>query len=217
MRKMEQTHQIVELTSAPGELSFNACIAGHSQRIWLRGGEQTPSTDAVLATCLMPAMREGGTLDIPEAISPRLLRNQREFQAVQRAWSLDWPYGSMPLRGVEVRAPARSASVRQPVGRVAAFFSGGVDSWAAVLDNPDITDLVFVRGFDLMLDAPHQAALMEEVEARLRVAAAAIGRPLHVVETNLRQLSDPLVPGRATSAALMSPPLSFWLPTSTAC
>lgn len=194
---MDERHQILELERTPGEMSFEARIGGDSRQIWLRGGNQVPSADAALAAALMPAMRDGGVLEIGDPISPRLLRTQREFQAVQMAWSLDWPYGSMPLREVEVRAPARSAPARRPSGRVAAFFSGGVDSWATVLDNPDVTDLVFVRGFDLLPEAAHQAALADEVEARLRAAAKAVGRPLHVVETNLRQLSDPLLPWEA--------------------
>ena len=39
--------------------------------------------DAALAACLMPAMASGGKLTIEAPVSPRVLRNQREFQAVQ--------------------------------------------------------------------------------------------------------------------------------------
>ncbi len=159
----------------------------------------TPPADAALALCLMPAMREGGSLALQGRISPRLLRNQREFQAIQRAWSLDWGPEEEPLHEVEVIAPARAP---EPTlgGRVAAFFSGGVDSWATVLANPDITDLIFVRGVDLVPKMLHQGGLADEVEGRLREAAAALGLPLHVVETNARELSDPLVPWESYSA-----------------
>ncbi len=95
--------------------------------------------------CAMPAMRAGGSLTMEERVSPRLLRNQREFQAIQRAWSLGWEDDGEPLHEVEIHAHPRAVEPRYG-GRVATFFSGGVDSWATVLNNPDITDLIFVRG-----------------------------------------------------------------------
>jgi polysaccharide pyruvyl transferase WcaK-like protein/predicted PP-loop superfamily ATPase len=185
--------EIGAISCLPGELSFEARVGGLSERIWYRTeSDLTPSAEAALATCLMPAMRAGGTLTMPEPVSPRLLRNQREYQAIQRAWSGDWDFGLPRLREVEVLAPARVPSPPAQRGRVAAFFSGGVDSWATLLDNPEVTDLIFVRGIDLLPAAPHQVELADEVEERLRAATAELGLPLHVVETNLRQLSDPL-------------------------
>jgi hypothetical protein len=186
--------EIADLHAGPGELSFEARIGGASKRIWFRTEtEVTPSADAALAACLMPAMRSGGGLKMSDPVSPRLLRNQREFQAIQRAWSREWDFGDPPLREVEVSAPSRAVEPRQPTGRVAAFFSGGVDSWSTVLDNPDITDLIFVRGVDLLTGAPHQVGLADEVEARLREGAGLLGLQFHAVETNVRELSDPLV------------------------
>src|SRR6185312_1231100 len=162
-------------------------------QVWFRSETPVvPPAEAALATCLMPAMRLGGTLELGGAVSPRLLRTQREFQAVQRAWSLDWEFGDPPLREVDVIASTRMPSAPTPSGQVAAFFSGGVDSWATILANPDITDLIFVRGTDLLPRLAHQAGLADKVEARLREVAVELGLPLHVVETNVREISDPL-------------------------
>ncbi|MCW2987357.1 MAG: hypothetical protein JWM24_295, partial [Solirubrobacterales bacterium] len=186
-------HEVANLHVAPGELSFEAGIDGRFQQVWFHSQTPVvPSADAALAACLMPAMQTGGTLELSEPVSPRLLRTQREFQAVQRAWSLEWEFGDPPLQEVEVVAPTRVPQPPAAPGRVAAFFSGGVDSWSTVLANPDITDLIFVRGIDLMPKLAHQAGLADRVEERLREAAAELGLPLHVVETNLRELSDPL-------------------------
>jgi GT2 family glycosyltransferase len=185
-------HEVANLKAAPGELSFEARIDGQTQQVWFRSETAVvPSADAALATCLMPAMRSGGTLELSEPVSPRLLRTQREFQAVQRAWSLDWEFGDPPLREVEVVAPTRVPHPATP-GRVAAFFSGGADSWSTVLDNPDVTDLIFVRGTDILPRLAHQEGLADEVEARLREVAEELGLRLHVVETNIREMSDPL-------------------------
>lgn len=187
-------HEISNLKAAPGELAFDARVGGAERRIWFRSETAVmPYPEAALATCLMPAMAGGGRLAMSEPISPRVLRTQREFQAVQRAWSLSWPFGDPPLDEVEVIAPTRPAEVRQPVGRVAAFFSGGVDSFAAIVANPQITDLIFVRGVDILPRLAHQDGLADEVEARLREAAVELGKPLHTIETNVRDLSDPLI------------------------
>jgi glycosyltransferase involved in cell wall biosynthesis len=185
------SHEIANLEIAPGSLSFEARVGGRRHPVWLRtGAPVTPDADAALAAGLMPAMRHGGSLRLSDPVSPKLLRTQREFQAIQRAWSLDWDLGE-PLREVEVIAPERPASPLERSGRVAAFFSGGVDSWATVLGNPEVTDLIFVRGFDLPVSEADLDGLGDEVETRLREAADALDLPLHVVETNLRELSDP--------------------------
>lgn len=191
MSKLEQ--EITEIRRAPGELSFEARVGGRTEQIWLRTETPVePNADAALAACLMPAMRHGGTLTMSEPVSPRLLRNQREFQSFQRAWSWRWPFGEPALNEVEVHAPARDPQYGPASpGRVAAFFSAGVDSWATVLDTPELTDLIFVRGFDMLLGAGHQRDLMDTVEATLRDAAGDLGLTIHVVETNLRNLSDP--------------------------
>jgi hypothetical protein len=182
-------HEISSLRTAPGELSFDARIGERTTSVWMRTDSPvTPNADAALATVAMPAMRHGGRLRMSDPVSPRMLRGQREFQAIQHAWSLDWPF-TEPLQEVEVSAPTCEPGSVVPKGRVAAFFSGGVDSWGTVLDNPDLTDLIFVRGFDLAHEGP-QAALADEVEARLREAAGELAMPLHVVTTNLRKLSD---------------------------
>jgi hypothetical protein len=185
-------HEIANLHIAPGELSFDARIGGHEKLVWFRSGtEVEPYPEAALVTCLLPAMGSGGgTLRMEEPISPRVLRTQREFQAIQRAWSLSWPFGDPPLEEVEVVAPVHAPEVRRPVGRVAAFFSGGVDSWSTVLENPDLTDLIFVRGIDILPRLAHQDGLADRVEERLREAADELGLPLHTVETNLRELSE---------------------------
>src|SRR5689334_4026494 len=166
-------HEIANLQIAPGELAFDARIGDHERRIWFRSESAVdPCPEAALAACLMPAMGGGGgTLRMDAPISPRMLRTQREFQAIQRAWSLSWPFGDPPLEEVEVLAPVRPVEVRQPTGRAAAFFSGGVDSWSTVLDNPDLTDLIFVRGADILPRQPHQEGLADQVEERLRAAA----------------------------------------------
>lgn len=184
-------HEISNLELSPGELSFDATIDGRTLRTWFRSEtEVEPYAEAALAAALMPAMRSGGTLTMSDPVSPRVLRMQREFQGIQRAWSRTWSFGEPPLRMVEVKAPVRSAEPRAPSGRVAVFFSGGVDSWSTILEEEDVTDLIFVRGLDILPRFAHQEGLADRVEARLREAADELGLRLHAVETNVRELSE---------------------------
>ncbi len=205
-------HEIVDVVRAPGELSFEARVAGETKRLWLRSPTRViPPADPALAACLMPAMRRGGRLTLGDRVSPRLLRGQREYQAIQRAWSLAWSLGEEPLREVDVTAPPRAAA-EGAHGRVAAFFSGGVDSWATVLANPDVTDLIFVRGLDLIPGWERHRELADEIERRLHEAAVELGLPLHVVDTNLRELADPLVRWEAYNPSAMAAVALFFEP-----
>jgi glycosyl transferase family 2 len=186
-------HEIANLRRTPGELCFEARVGGRAQEIRFRTDSPlTPTADAALPACLIPAMSCGGTLRLEEPVSPRMLRTQREFQAIQSAWSHDWEFGDPPLHEVEIAAPTRVPDPPARPGRVAAFFSGGVDSFSTVLSNPDLTDLIFVRGTDILPRNPHQAGLADRVEAQLRDAAAELGLRLHTVETNVRDFSDHL-------------------------
>ena len=204
----------VGIESAPGELAFTARVGGREQPIRFRTETPVrPPPDPVLATMVLPAMSVGGELEIEGAASTRLLRNQPDFQAIHRFWSTQWGPGVQPLREIELNVGSRPAPGPRQPGRVATFFSGGVDSWAAVLDNPEVTDLVFARGLDLVPGWPQHEKLADEVEERLRQAAGELGLPLHVVDTNVRLLSDPLlrwesyVPSVQAAIALFFEPL----------
>ena len=185
---------VTELRAAPGELSFSVEAGDEQHSISFRADTPVvPAADAALAATLMPAMSRGGDLRLEVPVSPRILRTQREFQAIQRLWSSRWPSEPHPLREIEVSAPSRVAPGPETPGRVATFFSGGVDSWAAVLGNPEVTDLIFVRGLDLVPGWAQHEHLADEVESRLRDTAAELGLPLHVVTTDVRSFSDPLL------------------------
>ncbi len=182
----EHRHEITNLKRAPGEISFEARIASETRRVWFRTETQTlPAAEVALAACLMPAMRLGGTLRLEEPISPRVLRSVREFQAIQRAWSTGWDFIDGPLHEIEVVALTRVVEPTPPKNRVAAFFDGGLDSWATVLSEPGVTDLILIEGLD-----PVPTELVRD-------AASQLGLALHVVRTNLRGLSDQLIPWEA--------------------
>lgn len=75
--------------------------------------------------------------------------------------------------------------------RVGVFFSGGVDSWHTFLRHKDeITDLIFVHGFDIFLG---ETSLFEKTRANLQQAAEYYGKNLIIVKTNMREFMEPEV------------------------
>jgi hypothetical protein len=192
-------NSLSDLVISPGLLEFDAWVGPKPHRLWIKGqggeaAEVTPHADSALALGLVPAMCEGGTLRVEGEVSPRVLRMQREFQGIQQAWSHSWTPMQEPLREVMVEAGERAAPVPSGSGRVACFFSGGIDSWASVLSDPDITDLIFVKGADILPSlSPRHVGLGERVESALREMAEEMGKQLHVVEIRIRDFSDPFL------------------------
>ena len=190
---------LTDLVLAPGLLEFDAWIGPKPHRLWIKGqggeaAEVTPHADSALALGLVPAMCEGGTLRVEGDVSPKVLRMQREFQAIQEAWSHTWAPVQEPLREVVVEAGERAVPAPSGSGRVACFFSGGIDSWASILTDPEITDLIFVKGADINPTlSPRHVGLGERVESALGEMAEEMGKQLHVVEINVREFSDPIL------------------------
>ena len=191
--------ELANLVLSPGRIEFDARVGPKPHRLWIKGvggkaGEVTPHADSALAMGLVPAMGAGGTLRVEGDVSPRVLRMQREFQGIQRAWSHEWASERAPLSEVAVEAGERLAPPPGSSGRVAAFFSGGVDSWASILSEPEITDLIFVRGVDIVPSlSPRHVGLSERVESVLGGVAEEMDKSLHVVEVNIREFSDQFV------------------------
>lgn len=141
-------------------------------------GPATRNSSMLLAATLLPAMRVGETLRLDGPVSPELIGSVPAIQSIFRSWFSD-------TTSIEVEA--ESAPEPQADG-VACFFSGGVDSFYSVLTHIDeITALVFVHGFDIQ---PRHVQLRTQISTSLRAAAAALGKPLIEVETNVRAFAD---------------------------
>lgn len=136
-------------------------------------------------------------IEIAGPVDPLLLEASTELLRVWHCWH---PYVEVvDVRGTPLTPHAREAAPR----RSAAFFSGGVDSWHALLTR-DPDDLLLVWGFDIALAQPDVFARMRERYARI---AGEFGKPLIDVATNLRttrwgQLDWPLLSHGAALAAV---------------
>ncbi len=149
----------------------------------LADGLDGATGNAFLAAFLPVAVALDEPLELDAPVDAPLLAGAAEIPGVWHRW-----YGTPPA--VVVRAPSRPRPVAGPTRRVA-FFSGGVDSTYTALHvggpldgaRAPLDELLFVEGFDVRLrDRTALAIATRDVAA----SAAALGRPLHVVRTNLR-------------------------------
>ncbi len=215
-----QITRAMPIDAVPGE--FRASIdLGGTEVVFVRSPsvELCPSEDALFPMMLEPSMSVGGILELPAGLSPAVHEANTRIQDLLTGWSRRAV--CPPFYPVELQAPVRSdAATVGPVG-VGAFFSGGIDStYTALKHRDEITHLVFVEGFDVDRRRSKERSAAIEVVKR---GARAIGKPLVVVETNLREFSDGRVnwefyhgAALATIAHLMSN--TFWkvyVPSST--
>jgi len=152
-----------------------------------------PRADAWLVALLPWAMRLGEPLQLSDPVDQTLLDNAAKLMAIWSAWRPE-------LRVVPVDAEAVAATPAAEPAKFASFFTAGVDSFFTALNpafgqtDPALTaagaahELLYVIGFDVRLNHPE---LIPGRLGRLREAAGELGRPLHVLATNLRDLDLP--------------------------
>ncbi len=166
------------------ELSAVFRFRARSRKIFFRTAHSPVAScgDPFVPAAVLPAMRGKFDIDIRCAISEDILLAAGRVQAIERAWHSNW--GMVKLNAATTIADPQRAST----GAVAAFFSGGVDSFYTLQKHRnEITHLIFVSGFDVPL---HRSALRQLITRELRRTAEEIELPLIEVETNLREFSD---------------------------
>ncbi|PIE20655.1 MAG: hypothetical protein CSA61_00375 [Neptuniibacter caesariensis] len=187
-----------------------------SKKVWFKTGPGpiNQTIEPFLPVALIPAMRRNWNVRLAGAVSPSLLAGTDHIQQTIAAW-----YPS--FRTVKIRAKQLDRAADTASRPVAAFFSGGVDSFYTLKKHADqITHLVFVHGFDVVLS---DKAKRREFADNARSIADKQGLQLVEVETNLREFGDRYVSwldaycgaGLASIALLLSPRFeTIYLPSS---
>lgn len=172
----------------PEQVAFDVVRDGHEPfRVWFRSsiGGLALNGDAMLGVGLLAAMALGRDLEVPWPVAPELLAATDTLQDVFTAWYPEFQRIRVRAAGGTVRRGRRR--VKRADG-VAAFFSGGADSFYSVVKHHQrLTHLLLIYGFDVGVD---DVAMRGEVDAHLREAARELALPLVEVETNLRAFSD---------------------------
>ena len=149
-----------------------------------------------LMTMLPFAAATGESIEMSLPLDPFFLENVRGLLGTWKGW---YPH----LKRIDIHAPlARSSPT---AGRVAQFFSGGVDSWFTLLRHVDSTlrfpqvgevdDLITVGSFDMAPVVAGSGARVEtdrvdefrQLTESAREVAARFGKHHIAVSTNLRE------------------------------
>jgi hypothetical protein len=146
-------------------------------RLWYRLPRSYPvsrAADPFLAAALLPAMLQGGKLEIeaPMRVSPMLLENAFLLQEIHHCWNPEFKL--IPISAVTSSAESLNSGILS-------FFSGGVDSMYTFLKHRnEISHLIFIHGFDFYLDSGTYQKAVE----RNTSFARGFGKTLIPVETN---------------------------------
>jgi hypothetical protein len=174
---------VVETARRAGDrLVARIRIGGRREEVFFRSPTPlVPTDDPFLPVAALLGMKTGARVRLEGPVSAPLVASLDAVQEDLRGW---YPH----LHPLRVSTPNTVFAPASAVRDVAAFFSGGLDSFYTALAHAgEITHLVFVHGFDVALgDAPLRAL----VAGRVRAAAAELGKPLWEVETDLRRFSD---------------------------
>jgi hypothetical protein len=165
------------------QLSATIRIGNVEHEVYFKTGDGPieRGIEPFLALGLLPAMSLGQDLQVAEPVSPVLLSN---LQVLQMRFAEQYPH----LRAIEVGAEHEMSQPPPSTRHTGVFFSGGVDSFFTLLEHQhEISDLVFVHGFDIRLNSHdlHRAAL-----AMAQRVVGGMGKRLIHIETNLREFVD---------------------------
>jgi hypothetical protein len=129
-------------------------------------------------------MASGVDVDVAGPTSARVVSALPTIIDILTAWNKDLKRVSFPsLIPVEKR--------RSSPGRVGVFFSGGVDSFYTFLKyREEITDLIFVHGFDIPLE---KEDLLSRAAAGVEATAADFDVNVIHVKTNLKPFLNTFV------------------------
>lgn len=158
---MTDTRQVASLapgTSSGSRIDYQLQLGERRYPVYFSAAGIPLSGDgeALLAMAALGAMATDTDLRLPGMLSPQFLANQRQLMQTFTGWFARY-------RPVSITAQALVSRPKAATGRVGSFFTGGVDSFYTFLKHrEEITDLIFVHGYDVALDdLPRRQAISE--------------------------------------------------------
>ena len=149
--------------------------------VFFAGPEVDPAAtmEAGLVLALLPAMRLSRDIHVKGKISSSFMTGAGNYM---RVMARHFP-GLTPVK-MSADTCIQAVPLKSP--RVASFFSGGADSFFTLIKGQqDITDLVFIHGFDMSIKALERRAV---VVAKINQIAKEMDVRLIEVESNLTDI-----------------------------
>ena len=159
-------------------LTFDIHIGGEIHPIYFRSKDTplTANAEAMITPMLLPAMKTDSTIVTDGVVSRRFLESLTIAQDILQTWEPSFH------RAV-LEASSKTTQEVPTGGRVGCFFTCGVDSFYTLIKHrEEITDLIFVHGYDIPL---HKHELRAKTSAAIRKVAEAFGKNVIELETNL--------------------------------
>lgn len=173
-----------------GSIELRAVHDGGSQciRFWSTVSRLVPRPEGSVSAFLVWAMRQGLTLRVDGELNERFSDGLRDAQAIYASWYPELKRVPVEITSNDTASSPIDHATRQdeaPAKQgVAAFFTGGVDSFYTLLKKQhEIDTMVYVHGFDVDLE---DASLREKVSTMLRSVSGALGKRLIELETDFR-------------------------------
>lgn len=178
--QVEQQIQMLQVT--PGlrhdaRIDYDIQLGGRRYSLYFACSQVklTSDCETTLAMLALGAMSLRCELHVAGPVSSLYLRNQRQLMNILSGWFERY-------RPVAITAGELRDVVKTEHGRVGCFFTGGVDSFYTFLKHRDeITDLVFVHGYDVDLD---DRLRRDQISAMGRALEQAYGVRFIELETN---------------------------------
>ena len=165
-------------------LSATIDVPGHRHEVFYRASRGPIDDGGVfLAAGLLPAMKLGLPLRLPQQPPDYVLERISTYQEIMHLWYPELHKIRIVGAAAAPAAVEGSSIAHRPA---AVFFSAGVDSFYVTLKHQRTIDcLIFVHGFDVALP---NSELREKAVAGVRGAANDLGLPLIEVETNVASM-----------------------------
>lgn len=178
---LRQTLEVTPGRRHGARIEYDIRLAGRRYTVYFACSrvELTADSEAALVMLALGAMSSRCDLQVAEPVSLLFMSNQRQMMSIFSNWFERY-------RPVEITANTLRAVDEGASDRVGCFFTGGVDSFYTFFKHRDeITDLIFVHGYDVDLD---DVARREQVSAMGRALEDACGVRFIELETNAIRL-----------------------------
>lgn len=181
------SYQIVNTALSDNNHSLHATVIYEGKTFPLyfesKGAVLKDCPEALIPAVLLPAMKKKAErIQINNQPDPIFWQNLQKIQSLYQSWKP----GYQP---VEIHSDQPNVPSKQKGSRAGIFFSCGVDSSYALLKHQDqITDLIFIQGFDIPLESKD---LLQKRSDSIHKIAASLGKGVVEVKTNLRKFLEP--------------------------
>ena len=162
-------------------------VQGRKHEVYFRSqrGPLSASAAPYIMSVLPVAMQLGLPVQAPGSVAASFMDYLERTQRLFRFFFPTLHHVDIAVSVAQDEAPHAAMDQRG----AGLFFSGGVDSFYSLLKHQaEVTQLIYVHGFDTLLANPTARALNARA---LRHAAAEAGKQFFELETNVRSMIDP--------------------------